>query len=68
MDGQILKDAIKNRKENIMKNLSKEELIAVKGGMTSAMLNALARAVSVMFSVGQAVGSAVRRAVRGSYC
>jgi len=37
-----------------------EELMLVKGGITTTFLNSIARIISVIFNIGKSVGTSIR--------
>ncbi|CDA52512.1 unknown [Clostridium sp. CAG:533] len=37
-----------------------EELVLVKGGITTTLLNSVARIISVIFNIGKSIGTSIR--------
>ena len=37
-----------------------EELVLVKGGITTTLLNSVARIISVIFNIGNSIGTSIR--------
>lgn len=59
-----------NRKENLMKELSFEQLEEVKGGIsiTGTFINAIVRGIDVIMELGRSLGSAFRRSMDHQLC
>ena len=37
-----------------------EELVLIKGGITTTLLNSVARIISVIFNIGKSIGTSIR--------
>ena len=48
--------------------LKDEELLLIKGGVTSTYLNSLARFIDTIYTIGQNLGSTLRRIFTKNVC
>lgn len=48
--------------------MSSEELLSVKGGVSSTLYNTLLRFITTSFELGRTVGSIIRRAIEKDVC
>ncbi len=51
-----------------MKQLNKNQLIIIKGGVTGAMINSIARVIGTLLELGRSLGSGIRRIVSRNIC
>ena len=57
------------RKDDIMIQLQKTELLNINGGSISGnMINAFSKAINTILDLGRSMGTAIRRIVTGNLC
>ncbi len=51
-----------------MQELTKQELLLIKGGISGALINSIARLIDNLLEVGRSFGSGLRRIIAGRSC